>query len=215
MSIITAVITTAVLASTALNADMMLGKDVPHGDPLFPESEISTYAASDVARYYPSGSYYSLNRKECECHGTINCSTGYRSCNCNSYTYYQNGYNNADGTATAWQCNGFARFCYREYNGMDVKYYISNGMSKSLTENNLYEVLSSIGSSSFICGYTQSGRGHSIFVTGFTKSKVVVWEANYDGRCLVKNIELSYSEFLKRINKIDWAYSSGGVLTDY
>lgn len=212
---ITAFFCISLISATATSADEIIDKNSVHGDPLMPKTDVSTHSVIDLTKYYPSGSYFSVNKKACDCHGSYYCSNTDYTCNCRRYNYYRNGYNNSNGMAVAWQCNGFARLCYNEYNGEDVPWVDSNKRFSSLTESNLYSELSKIGSQAFISGSTKGGVGHSIFVASYTKSSVIVWEANYGGKCLIKNIELTYSQFLERINKIDWAYTSGGTLIDY
>lgn len=205
----------SLISATAASADEIIDQNSVHGDPSMVESGISAYSAADLARYYPSGSYFSVNKKECECHGTYYCSNTNYTCNCSRYNYYKNGYNNSNGMATAWQCNGFARLAYNEYNDQDVPWVISNNNFSTLTTSNLYSKLSSIGSQAFVTGKTSGEDPHSVFIVGFTSNSVTIWEANYGGRCLISNVQLTYSQFLQRIKTIDWAYTSGGTLIDY
>lgn len=179
-------------------------------------SNIQTRSASDVARYYPDGSYFSSNRKACTCHSSSNCCRGAGSCNCGYYKYYLDGYNMSESYGVAYQCNGFARMCYHEFNndGTDVPYYDSNNSFVTLTQTNLRGYLSRIGNQAFVAGRTANDYDHSIFIVGHTNSTVTIYHANYSGGCKVENKTLTYSEFLRVMKEIDWYYTAEEDLVD-
>lgn len=127
------------------------------------------------------------------------------------------GYGNQGGIGVAFQCAAFAKFCFYQYNGIDVFHNpddFTNQYYLPLNSTNLYSILQQIGSSSYLRGKTSSGTIHSIFVVGFTSSTVTIWQSNYPGSCVVENKTLSYSEFLNRMKYLNWYYTSDGDYVD-
>ncbi len=201
----------AMCSGISAYADEFIGYDAVHGDPTIAESDDYVRSPADVARYYPNGSYFSVNRKACTCHGIDGDPN--LNCNCGRYRYYMNGYDGSDGYGTAYQCAGFAKFCYYQYNdGMDVphRYDTDFGLCKELSSATLYSHLKKAGAYSYWRGYTAKKSPHSVFVVGFTSETVTIWEANYPGNCRVSNVTLSYDEFLKRIQRLGFCYTSEG-----
>ena len=207
---------TTVLMSTQICADHYVGYVDIHGDPSLGEVRtLSPRGPSDVARYYPTGSYYSMNHLACQCHGSSNCPS--ESCNCGRYYYYCNGYDNSAGIGVSLQCAAFAKFCYNEYNGYDVPHHPDGETNQNfvqLSTATLYSKLKQFGGASYVRGKTSSGARHSIFIVSYTSSTVTIWHSNYFGKCMVKNETVSYSEFIKRMSKVDWYYTSNGDYYD-
>lgn len=124
--------------------------------------------------------------------------------------------------SVCYQCAAFAKLCYKTFNGNDVPYHPDSAASNTvqLTTSNLYSYLSQIGTNSYVRGLTKSGAPHSIFVLSYTSSTVTIYHANYDKnstgvRCNVLNETVSYSEFIKRMNKLRFYYTAGGSYVDF
>lgn len=203
------------LLGVSANADMFVGYDAPHGIVDAQDDGIALASPDDVARFYPHGSYFSVNRSACTCHGESNCPDS--NCNCLGYNYFINGGDITDGVGVAYQCAGFAKYCFYRYNGVDVPHFpdaSSNQRYITLTENNLYNYLSTIGVHSYLRGKTSNGYAHSVFIAGFTEETVVIWDANINNDCGVRNQTLTYSQFLQRIKKLNWYCDKDGFIED-
>lgn len=199
--------------------EVIVGDISIHGDPTTENEDTQPVRSPDYVAYlYPDGSYYSVNHQACTCHAPNH--TPSTSCNCGRYYYYLNGYDNSGGSGIAYQCVAFAKFCFYQYNGIDVFHKpddATNETGINLNTSNLYSVLQSIGSSAYLRGLTPTSNGsvmHSIFLVGFTSSTVTIWHSNYGGPCKVENKTLTYSEFLTRMNRLDWYYTSDGDYVD-
>ena len=204
---------TTILMSTQICADYYIGYVDIHGDPSLSEYKtLSPRGPSDVAKYYPTGSYYSMNHRECQCHSSSH--TPSETCNCGRYYYYKNGYDNSSGVGVSFQCAAFAKFCYNEYNGYDVPHHTDKRTFVKLTTATLYSKLNEFGEASYVRGKLSSGVMHSIFIVSYTSSTVTIWHSNYGGICIVKNETVSYSEFIKRMESVDWYYTSDGDYHD-
>lgn len=148
-------------------------------------------------RQYPNGSYYSTTGSACTCHSWCE---PYSNCTCIKFD-------------NASQCDGFARYCYYCYNDEHVDYYDSDysGSTVTLNTDNLYSYLQAIGNCAYIRGYTLSGSIHSVFVVSYSDEDVTVYQANYGARCLVKYETVSYSNFLRYMQKISWCVTNDGT----
>lgn len=168
-------------------------------------------STSDLFRTYPNNSHYTKNGKKCECHGLENCP---KKCNC--MTYYV--YDDAGNMSECYQCAAFAKLCYKTFNGKDVPYLPDSNYSRltQLSTSNLYSYLQKMGANAYVRGVTSTGRAHSIFIISYTQDSVTIYHANYDKddvgeKCNVLNETVSYNDFIKRMNKVRFYYTSGGT----
>ena len=153
-------------------------------------------------RTYPDGSHYTENRKKCSCHTWCN---EYSNCNCIKF-------------ATSTQCMAFAKYCHSVFNDFEEYVYESiSGYSsqETHTTDNLYSYLKAIGGQSYVRGLTSNRTGHSVFIVGYTKDNVTIYDANYTSSnegdyCVVHNKDLTYSQFLSRIKYFQYAMTSEG-----
>lgn len=166
---------------------------------------------SDLFRMYPNNSHYSKNGKKCGCHSSKNCPE-----NCNCMAYYV--YDDMGNMSACYQCAAFAKLCYKTFNGKDVPYLPDSNYSglTQLSTNNLYSYLQKMGTNAYVRGVTSTGYAHSVFIISYTQSSVTIYHANYDKdgvgeKCNVLNETLSYSDFIKRMNKVRFYYTSGGT----
>ncbi len=172
--------------------------------------ETRSFTISGLFGAYPTGSFYTKNGRSCTCHGTTNCPE-----NCNCMAYYA--YDDSGVDSVCYQCAAFAKLCYKTFNGDDVPYhpdYMAPNLV-TLTESNLYSYLQAMGTYSYVRGITQTGYPHSVFVISYSQNDVTIYHANYDknntgAKCNVLNETVSYSEFIKRISKLRFYYTSGG-----
>lgn len=107
------------------------------------------------------------------------------------------------------RCVGFARYVYYVMHGVTITSH-GNGAPIDIsgyTNTQLYNLLSSLGNNAYLFGKTASGSDHAIFVTSFTSSTVMVYEANYDQKCGVTFQGLSYSGFKQRISTLIYCAS--------
>ncbi|MCM1299372.1 MAG: hypothetical protein NC203_04910 [Firmicutes bacterium] len=151
---------------------------------------------------YEDGTYYSKKINGCECNPSVDnnpCIPGV-SCDCKYY-------------AGSIQCMAFAKYCHTIYNKTkesDMDGIHGDGSLVSLNKSNLYSYLTKAGKKSYL-----RNSGHSIFVVTYTTTTVEFYDANYEGKCIVHHLNVSYDEFVKRFSTLDFAYTSSGKIVDF
>lgn len=133
---------------------------------------------------------------------------------------YPNGSRFTGSYDGAYQCMGFAYYCYYMYNDDHVNETISDGSRSyySLVSNsNLENFLRTAGTQCYVRGRTSNGVDHSIFIVGYsTRNKTVtVYDCNMDGNCGVRFDTYSYDDFRIHMRSVLFCYTSDGVFLDY
>ena len=193
-------------ATTVASAENSTNADITSDSLVLELASVSSIDA-EVDIGYENGEYFSKNK-----------STG---CTCHTKTDNHCDYNNPGDCkvfASSIQCAGFAKYCLSVSCGIKESALTaaagvkdSNKHSVTLTTGNLFSYLNKIGSHAYL-----RGGGHSVFVVTYSGTMVVFYDANYDeGRCDVRKLSLSFADFIRRFNTLDYAVNSSGKVIDF
>lgn len=184
-AVLAAVMMTGTLAISANAATIDTNKETG----IFAESATSARSVSLPLAQYPDGSYYSLTKKACTCHGGSLGNPCYwdNSCDCINFD-------------SAIQCAAFAKYIYYIVNGTHTYSHSAIDKNIDLNASNAKSTLQSLPVGTYLRVRTSNGYSHSIAIAGTSSTGITIYHANYGGPCKVRYQTLTWAAFASSFN---------------